>query len=327
MGLSGKFIIQSEETGAGYRKRMVDLEKYDIIVGYGIGQNYEQTKQRLRNIIELRYLADKKWETSSLKKYDNIPIIRLEELKKLKNALVVLFPEFASVREVITREFESTEIDVCYIYDILPLEGLVTGQDLIALLPKTEYWDEFQNHIVFDKTIPANIKVHFYGEGNFLKIGKNISVEYLEIYFGNRGGCVLENDVSIQQAVCRISESALRLGEGCMLSSGIMILTHDEHHIFDSRTHNRVNCAKDVIVENQVWVGYRATLLGGTHIGTGSIVGTGTVTSSHFGDHVAIGGCPAKIIRENVCWSKDSTWYFDRTRLEECIDQSALNYM
>lgn len=306
---------------------MINLKKYDVIVGYGIGQNYEQTKQRLCKIVKPHYLADKKWEISDLKEYDNIPIIRLDELKRLKNALVVLFPEFASVREVITRELKDAEIDVCYIYDILPSESLVTSQNLISLLPKTEYWDEFQNHIVFDNTVPANIKVHFYGEGNFLKIGRNVSVGNLEIYFGNRGSCLLENGVSIQQAVCRISESALRLGEGAMLSTGIMILTHDEHHIFDSRTHDRVNHAKDVIIGNQVWVGYRATLLGGTHIGAGSIVGTGAVTSSCFGDHVALGGCPAKIIRENVCWSKDSTWYFDRANLEECIDLSALKYM
>lgn len=112
-----------------------------------------------------------------------------------------------------------------------------------------------------------------------------------------------------------------------MFSSEIMVRTHDEHHIFDWETHQRINVPKDVVIGNQVWVGYRTVLLAGTHIGTGSIIGAGAVTSSEFGEHVLIAGCPAKVIRENVCWSRDHTGSFQRGRLEECIDQDALKYM
>ena len=73
-------------------------------------------------------------------------------------------------------------------------------------------------------------------------------------------------------------------------------------------------------------MGYKTFLLAGAHIGTGSIVGAGAVTSSGFGDHVLLAGCPTKVIRENVCWSRDDTAYFQRRCLEECMDQNALKY-
>lgn len=309
------------------QEKKVDFEKYDVVIGYGIGQNYEQAKHRLRKIVNLNYLADMRWEKSDLETYDSIPVIHLRQIRGLKKTLVILFPESTSVRDVVARELKDTKTDICNIQDIMLLEHVVKSQELINLLPKTEYWDDYDNHIVFDKTIPANIVIHFYGKENFLKIGNNISAGKLELFFGNDGRCMLGDNLSIQQAVCRISQATFKIGEGCMLSNGIVVMTHDEHHIFDCMTHERINFARDVIIEDQVWVGYRVTLLGGTRIGTGSIVGTGAVTSSGFKDHVVLAGCPARIVRENVCWSKDSTWYFNRNSLDECVDQNTLKYM
>lgn len=304
-----------------------DLSKYNTIVGYGIGQNYEQIKLRLDDRIRFDYLADKKWEFSDIQEYDGIPVIRLRELKKLKNVLVVLFPKFHTVRDVIKRELAGAGADICYIHDLILTEHSVSSDELIKQLPEREYSDEFHNRIIFDETIPKNIRVYFCGKDNLLRIGGNLSVDRLDLYFGNQGFCEIGKGTSIVQASCWVSDSELKIGEDCMFSSEIVIRTHDDHHIFDCGTHKRINRPKDVIIGNQVWVGYRAVLLAGAHIGTGSIVGAGAVTSSYFGEHVLLAGCPAKVIRENVCWSRDNTNYFQRDWLEECVDQNALNYM
>lgn len=85
-----------------------------------------------------------------------------------------------------------------------------------------------------------------------------------------------------------------------MLSCGILIRTHDDHHIFDRSTHERINALKDVIIGHHVWVGYHTMRLAGMHIGKGSIIGAGAVTSSGFGEYVLAAGCPAKVMREDV---------------------------
>lgn len=303
-----------------------DLGKYHTIVGYGIGQNYEQTKRRLKGRIRFHYLADKRWEHSDMLEYDGIPVIRLRELKKLKNVLVVLFPKLNAVRDVIKRELTEADADICYIHDLFQIEYSVGGDELVKLLPVKEYCDEWNNRILFDETVPQNIRIHFLGENNRLRIGSNLSVNRLGIYFGNNGFCEIGHGTSVAQAVCFVSDSQLKIGEDCMFSSEVVIRTHDDHHIFDWETHQRINRPKDVTIGDQVWVGYKTLLLAGARIGTGSIVGANAVTSSSFGDHVLIAGCPAKVIREKVCWSRDDTGYFQHDRLEECMDQNALKY-
>lgn len=42
---------------------------------------------------------------------------------------------------------------------------------------------------------------------------------------------------------------------------------------------------------------------------------------------IFIASSPAKVIRENVCWSRDYTVYFERERLDDCIDQNMKKYI
>jgi len=54
---------------------------------------------------------------------------------------------------------------------------------------------------------------------------------------------------------------------------------------------------KDIIVEEDVWIGINVTLLNGAHIGRGCIVGAGCVISGEWPPYMVIAGNPAKIIK------------------------------
>lgn len=60
---------------------------------------------------------------------------------------------------------------------------------------------------------------------------------------------------------------------------------------------------KDVIVEEDVWLGARVTLLSGVHVGRGAIVAAGAVVSKDVLPYSIIGGVPAKFIKFR--WSID----------------------
>lgn len=149
----------------------------------------------------------------------------------------------------------------------------------------------------------------------------------LNISFGSNGYCFIDDNTEFIDTSFCISEGKITVGKDCLFSSEVIIRNHDSHHIFDSRTHQRINYTKDIEIGNHVWIGNRATLLGGAKIGDGSVVGSNAVTSSRFKKNSIIAGVPAKIIRENVCWSRDSTDYFNRAVLEECTSTVALKYM
>ena len=103
-----------------------------------------------------------------------------------------------------------------------------------------------------------------------------------------------------------VSRAKLIIGKDCLFAANVTVRTHDGHHIFDLITKKRLNTSQDIVIGNQVWIVYGVTLLGGAKIGDDSVVGTGSITSSEFGEHLVIAGSPAKIIQENICWSKDS---------------------
>ena len=53
---------------------------------------------------------------------------------------------------------------------------------------------------------------------------------------------------------------------------------------------------KDIIVEEDVWLGTNVTLLMGSHIGRGAVVGAGTVVRSNVPPYAIVIGNPAKVI-------------------------------
>lgn len=78
-------------------------------------------------------------------------------------------------------------------------------------------------------------------------------------------------------------------------------------------------------IGNHVWLCHGVTLLGSAAIGDNSIVGTREVTSS-FPKEAIIASNPAKVIREQVCWSKDNMNFYNRDFLDECMAREASKY-
>jgi acetyltransferase-like isoleucine patch superfamily enzyme len=50
-------------------------------------------------------------------------------------------------------------------------------------------------------------------------------------------------------------------------------------------------------VGDDCWIGYRAVLLRGAKIGSGTVVGAGAVVAGELPERVVAGGVPARVIR------------------------------
>lgn len=54
----------------------------------------------------------------------------------------------------------------------------------------------------------------------------------------------------------------------------------------------------DIVIGNDVWIGYEAVIMSGVHIGDGAIIGTRAVVTKDVEPYTIVGGIPAKPIRK-----------------------------
>lgn len=107
---------------------------------------------------------------------------------------------------------------------------------------------------------------------------------------------------------------AIIIGRDCMGSYNLELWAGNGHGIFDSLTGARLNrphsdswsVADVCVVGEHVWLGNRAMLMHGTNIGNGSIVGMGALVKGEFPNNCAIGGNPARILKENTSWHREA---------------------
>lgn len=82
----------------------------------------------------------------------------------------------------------------------------------------------------------------------------------------------------------------------------------------------------DIVIGNDVWIGYEAVILAGVTIGDGAIIGTRAVVTKDVPPYTIVGGVPAKPIRKRF---PDDTiaallalrwWNWPEERIAGCLD-------
>ena len=100
----------------------------------------------------------------------------------------------------------------------------------------------------------------------------------------------------------------LVIGNYCSIGPNVIFILDADHRINTVSTFPfRVNiCGEqyeavskgDIIVDDDVWIGYGATILSGVHISRGAIIAAGAVVSSDVEPYSIVGGVPAKQIKK-----------------------------
>lgn len=53
----------------------------------------------------------------------------------------------------------------------------------------------------------------------------------------------------------------------------------------------------DIVVKDDVWIGYGSIILSGVHIGQGAVIAAGSVVSHDVPPYAIVGGVPARLIK------------------------------
>lgn len=144
------------------------------------------------------------------------------------------------------------------------------------------------------------------GDDNLLRLGSRVRA-HLKVDFHTSGACLDIGDrttaVALQAALHE--PRTLRLGKDCQLAAAIYITVSDTHSIVDLDTGEPINAGQDVVIGDHVWLGYRAVVLKGAKIGSGSVVGTCAVVTSEIPENCVAVGNPARVVRRNVTWTRE----------------------
>lgn len=100
------------------------------------------------------------------------------------------------------------------------------------------------------------------------------------------------------------------IGDDVLIAFGSLVMDHDSHSLdFDHRRYDVsewVKGRKDwshvprsaVRIDDKVWVGTRAIILKGVHLGEGSVVAAGSIVTRDVPAWTLVAGSPARVIRE-----------------------------
>lgn len=151
-----------------------------------------------------------------------------------------------------------------------------------------------------------NLHIEINGSNHRVIIEGGVSAGDLTIYCADNGCKVhVKENTSIagKTELAAMEGTNIIIGCDCMFSANITLRAGDSHSVIDANSGVRLNPSKDIIIGNHVWIGNSVIVTKGTVVCDNSVVATGAVvTGKKFPDNVAIGGNPAKIIKENINW-------------------------
>ncbi len=178
--------------------------------------------------------------------------------------------------------------------------------------PKNVTFDIIGNNNVIDvgqNTFLRNTKIDIRGKNNKVIIGEKCKLKggYLLIK-GNNQTISIGNKTTMGHELYILAQEGknITIGEDCMFSYRITLRTTDAHSLIDATTGERLNQAKDINIGNHVWVAADVLMSKGVSIANNCVIGARAVITKNFEkEHCAIGGVPAKVIKENVNWRRD----------------------
>lgn len=142
-----------------------------------------------------------------------------------------------------------------------------------------------------------------------------------------------------------INHDRLIVGKFCSIACGAKFILNSANHTLSSLSTypfpiffeewdldvaditNAWNNKGDIIIGNDVWIGYEAVILSGVTIGDGAIIGTRAVVTKDVPPYAIVGGLPARPIRQRFpqetvdALLKMRWWDWPRERIMQNIEK------
>jgi acetyltransferase-like isoleucine patch superfamily enzyme len=145
-----------------------------------------------------------------------------------------------------------------------------------------------------------------------MKLGQHVTIKSSTLATEENGFIEIGDYTYIFNASIACSQKVV-IGSYVYISSGVNIVDTDFHPILPSnrlvdtiaistigdKNQRPVFQSSPVIIEDDVWIGYNATIMKGVRIGKGAIVQPGSVVIKDVGPNEIVEGNPARVVNIN----------------------------
>lgn len=122
------------------------------------------------------------------------------------------------------------------------------------------------------------------------------------------GNLVIGKNFSINPYSRVICFDEIIIGENVLIAQFVSILDHDHSTDFKNGDldYRGEYLTSKITIGNNVWIGDKATVLRGVHIGDNVVIAANSVVNKDIPDNCIVGGVPCKVIKElDSSYSKD----------------------
>ena len=158
------------------------------------------------------------------------------------------------------------------------------------------------------KRLKRRLKIGIFNPKRWGYLGDNVTLD-IENIISNPKNVYLYGNNGLKQAIVLTTNAKFIMKRNSGSAYGLKVVTGNHARIVGIPYRNITEAMKpkgldkDVIVEEDVWMGINVTLLAGVTIGRGTTVAAGAVVTKSMPPYCVCGGVPAKFIK--FYWSID----------------------
>lgn len=145
-------------------------------------------------------------------------------------------------------------------------------------------------------------KIKMLGKVNILNrnviIGKNVII-YPGVSFEGNGKIIIGDNCKIgtNTIICASKDGGVKIGNNTIVAANVYIIDANHGTHKDSLICNQKLESQIVEIGNDVWIGANSTIIKGSKIDDGAVIGGNSLVNSEINDFGIAVGIPAKIIK------------------------------
>lgn len=264
-----------------------------------------------------------------------VPVISAKQMLDIDNAFVLIGLVEPSHRQEAVRFLEEKQIEYGFLEEFTTMPTSISLNSMLANSVVC-YRDIRGNKFVYAGTKRVNMSIHIQPmdrciSNNSIYIGECFDCpdqSFIRLRSGNNRVYIENNVTIISGEIIIKGGQKVIIGEHSLIARNAIIRSEVSHLIFDIATTHPVNTVKrDVIIGKHVWLGEACYLSCGARIGNGTVIGARSFVSSEIPRNVVAVGSPAKVIKREIIWSRDSRDLENKKSIFDCEDQTGLMFL